>query len=87
MQSQHHVMGCATGCFAKTPLQDIFKSLPLRLTPAEAAYLRDSGAARFVSEDNLLKSPDRMDQAKFQAFREKEIFDQVRFDCCSSVVD
>ncbi|OQV23871.1 hypothetical protein BV898_02220 [Hypsibius exemplaris] len=76
MQSVYHVMGTTVGCFAKTPLQDIFKSLPFQLTPAEAAYLRDIGAAQFVDEAVLRKFPTAVQQEAFREQREKQFNDQ-----------
>lgn len=77
MQSQYHVMGTSVGCFAKIPLQDIFSSLPVRLTPAEAAYLRDIGVARFLDESVLLEAPTNEEKEVHQRAKVKQYNDQV----------
>ncbi|XP_055342994.1 tRNA-splicing endonuclease subunit Sen34-like [Paramacrobiotus metropolitanus] len=78
MQKKYHVMGNAVGCFAKTPLQDVFTSLPVRLTSAEAAYLRDIRAARFVREAELTAAPTEAQAELFHAHRQRQYIDQVQ---------
>ncbi|XP_055342871.1 uncharacterized protein LOC129591295 [Paramacrobiotus metropolitanus] len=78
VQKVYRIQGVLTGCFPKVPMQDTFASLPLRLMPEEAAYLRDRGRAVFVSEEPLARSlPTLLDRGHFDAMRHEQFQQQA----------
>lgn len=77
MQRTYRIMGNPVGCYPKTPLQNIFMSLPYRIHPAEAAYLRDRQLAVFLDESILTTLPTPEQEAGFAERRKQEISENV----------